>query len=97
MVRQGLPGICLSGPELHMCIDGGLFRRLGLPGEWVATSHQYYIDAAVQLAEDHEMREQWQQYLLDGKCESVLFDGHPEWLEEAVSQLYHISGQEAGK
>ncbi|ECD5544022.1 cobalt ABC transporter permease, partial [Salmonella enterica subsp. enterica serovar Kokomlemle] len=35
VVRQGLPGVCLSGPEVHTHIDEGLFRRLGLPDELI--------------------------------------------------------------
>ncbi|HAV8334108.1 TPA: cobalt ABC transporter permease, partial [Escherichia coli] len=27
-VRQGLPGVCMTGPEVHTHIDEGLFRRL---------------------------------------------------------------------
>ncbi|SRY97603.1 putative glycosyl transferase EtpC [Escherichia coli] len=26
-VRQGLPGVCMTGPEVHTHIDEGLFRR----------------------------------------------------------------------
>ena len=29
-VRQGLPGVCMSGPEVHTHIDEGLFRRLNM-------------------------------------------------------------------
>lgn len=87
VVRQGLPGICLTGPELHTHIDGGLFHRLGLPEDWVTPDYQSYIDAAVLLAEDHEVREQWQQRLLNGQCEAVLFEGHPEWFEQAFTRL----------
>lgn len=88
VIHQGLPGVCLEGPELSSHIDGGLFRRLGLPPEWVAVSHRDYIDAAVQLAEGHEMREGWQQRLLSGSAERVLYEGYPEWFEQAVSRLY---------
>ncbi|HAK6818101.1 TPA: cobalt ABC transporter permease [Salmonella enterica] len=87
VVRQGLPGICLTGPELHTHIDGGLFHRLGLPEDWVTTNYQSYIDAAVLLAEDHEVRENWQQRLLNGHCEAVLFEGRPEWFEQALARL----------
>ncbi|HDC1420828.1 TPA: cobalt ABC transporter permease [Salmonella enterica] len=87
VVRQGLPGICLTGPELHSHIDGGLFHRLGLPDDWVAADYPSYIAAAVRLVEDHEVREGWQARLLSGNCEMVLFKGHPEWFEQAVSRL----------
>ncbi|HAK8205371.1 TPA: cobalt ABC transporter permease, partial [Salmonella enterica] len=42
-VRQGLPGVCMSGPEVHTHIDEGLFRRLGLPEELIAGDRETYI------------------------------------------------------
>ncbi|ENU2135522.1 cobalt ABC transporter permease, partial [Salmonella enterica] len=57
VVRQGLPGVCLSGPEVHTHIDEGLFRRLGLPGALIATNTRTYVDAALRLTEDHDYRE----------------------------------------
>lgn len=87
VVRQGLPGVCLTGPELHTHIDGGLFRRLGLPAQWIAGDYQDYISAAVCLAESHDEREQWQTRLLSEKRENILFNGHPEWFERAISRL----------
>lgn len=87
VVRQGLPGICLTGPELHTHIDGGLFHRLGLPDDWVTTDRQSYINAAVTLVEDHEARESWQQRLLNGNSKTVLFKGHPDLFEQAFAKL----------
>ncbi|HFD9497153.1 TPA: hypothetical protein ACF8KN_005001 [Salmonella enterica] len=53
----------------------------------MTTSYQSYIDAAVLLAEEHEVRERWQQRLLNGNSETVLFKGHPEWFEQAIIRL----------
>ncbi|MBE8614372.1 cobalt ABC transporter permease [Morganella morganii] len=88
VICQGLPGICLTGPELHTHIDGGLFRRLGLPEQWIAENYSDYIAEAVRLAESHDEREQWQALLLSENRENILFDGHPEWFEQAVTRLY---------
>ncbi|MCT6995114.1 cobalt ABC transporter permease, partial [Salmonella enterica subsp. enterica serovar Javiana] len=46
-VRQGLPGVCLTGPEVHSHIDEGLFRRLGLPDELIASDRERYIRAVL--------------------------------------------------
>ena len=34
MASVGLAGVCRTGPQVHEHIDGGLFRRMGLP-EWL--------------------------------------------------------------
>ncbi|EAA9298213.1 cobalt ABC transporter permease, partial [Salmonella enterica subsp. enterica] len=52
-VRQGLPGVCLTGPEVHSHIDGGLFRRLGLPEELITTDDESYVRAVLRLVEEH--------------------------------------------
>lgn len=87
-VRQGLPGVCLTGPEVHTHIDEGLFRRLGLPEELIAADTESYIRAVVRLAEDHAWRESLQQSLLDNDVEQVLFEGHPEKFARVVYDIY---------
>lgn len=87
-VRQGLPGVCMTGPEVHTHIDEGLFRRLGLPEELIATDTELYIRAALLLAEDTEYRELLQQRLRDNDPEKVLFEGHPEKFAEVVYGLW---------
>ncbi|HBB6657812.1 TPA: cobalt ABC transporter permease [Salmonella enterica] len=92
-VRQGLPGVCLSGPEVHSHIDEGLFRRLGLPDELIATDRESYIRAVVRLVEEHDWREMLQHQLLDNDVEQVLFQGHPEKFAEVVYDIHMAEGR----
>ncbi|MED8993389.1 cobalt ABC transporter permease [Escherichia coli] len=92
-VRQGMPGVCMSGPEVHTHIDEGLFRRLGLPEELIARDRESYITAALELAENHVYREELQRHLLSGSVESVLFRGHPEKFADSVRALWLSSSQ----
>lgn len=87
-VRQGLPGVCLTGPEAHSHIDGGLFRRLALPEELIATENEAYIRAVLRLVEEHDWREMLQHQLLDNDVEQVLFRGHPEKFTAAISDVW---------
>ncbi|EJH8997355.1 cobalt ABC transporter permease [Salmonella enterica] len=84
VVRQGLPGVCLSGPEIHTHIDEGLFRRLGLPDALIAGDRESYIRAVLRLAEDTAWRETLQKQLRDNDPEQVLFQGHPEKFVDVV-------------
>ncbi|EBP9945747.1 hypothetical protein V9986_004116 [Salmonella enterica] len=70
--------IWVTGPEVHSHIDEGLFRRLGLPEELIATSYEAYIRAVLRLVEEHDWREILQHRLLDNDVEQVLFEGYPE-------------------
>ncbi|ECL5250911.1 cobalt ABC transporter permease, partial [Salmonella enterica] len=83
-VRQGLPGVCLSGPEVHTHIDEGLFRRLGLPEALIASDTESYIRAVLKLAEDTEWREELQRHLRENDVEQGLFTGHPDKFAEVV-------------
>ncbi|EAO8184565.1 cobalt ABC transporter permease [Salmonella enterica] len=96
VVRQGLPGVCMSGPEVHTHIDEGLFRRLGLPEELIAGDRETYIRAVVRLAEDDAWRESLQAQLRENDPEQVLFTGHPEKFAAAVKALWEasVSGRE---
>ncbi|EKF3854798.1 cobalt ABC transporter permease [Salmonella enterica] len=96
VVRQGLPGVCMSGPEVHTHIDEGLFRRLGLPEELIAGDRETYIRAVVRLAEDDAWRESLQAQLRENDPEQVLFTGYPEKFAAAVKALWEasVSGRE---
>jgi len=86
-VRQGLPGVCLTGPEVHSHIDEGLFKRLGLP-EWLITrSPDEYVKAAVRLAEDHEMRVRLSRQIQKTNPDEILFKGNPQFFVDAVQWL----------
>ncbi|ENP2200681.1 cobalt ABC transporter permease [Salmonella enterica] len=95
-VRHGLPGVCMTGPEVHTHIDEGLFRRLGLPEELIAEDRESYIRAVVKLAEDTNWREWWQKKLSETDVEQVLFRGRPEEFTRVVYELYE-SGKRKGE
>lgn len=90
-VRQGLPGVCLTGPEVHTHIDEGLFRRLGLPEELIAPDREAYIRAVIKLAEETDWREWWQNWLTKTDVEQVLFTGRPEAFADVVHGLWQES------
>lgn len=77
-VRQGLPGVCLSGSEVHEHIDEGLFRRLGLAEELITHNIAEYIAVTVRLINDTDWRNSLRQQLLAIQPDSVLFTGKPE-------------------
>lgn len=77
-MRQGLPGVCLSGAEVHEHIDEGLFRRLGLDEELIAHDLEEYIAVTVRLISDKEWRQSLRQRLLQIQPDNVLFAGKPE-------------------
>ncbi|WP_442879515.1 cobalt ABC transporter permease [Citrobacter sp.] len=86
-VRQGLPGVCLSGSEVFSHIDEGLFHRLGLPDDLITRDTEQYIRAVVRLAEDTDWRESLQKQLRDNDPEQVLFTGRPEQFALKVTEL----------
>lgn len=88
-VRQGLPGVCLTGPEVHTHIDEGLFRRLGLPDTLIAPDIESYIRAALTLIEDDEWRYALQQKLRRDDVEQVLFQGQTDSFVALVEAAYH--------
>ncbi|EDF5515193.1 cobalt ABC transporter permease [Salmonella enterica] len=92
-VRQGLPGVCLTGPEVLSHIDEGLFRRLGLPPELTATDRETYIRATLRLIQEHTWRESLQQSLLENDPDQVLFRGHPEKFARVVRDMYAVRAQ----
>ncbi|MEY4922753.1 MAG: hypothetical protein RLY17_1470 [Pseudomonadota bacterium] len=77
-VRQGLPGVCLSGSEVHEHIDEGLFRRLGLAEELITHNVEEYIAVTVRLISNTDWRNSLRQQLLAIQPDSVLFTGKPE-------------------
>ncbi|MDA5474181.1 glycosyltransferase [Yersinia kristensenii] len=86
-VRQGLPGVCLSGAEVHEHIDEGLFRRLGLDEELIAHDLAEYIAVAVRLITDKKWRNDLRQRLLQIQPDKVLFTGKPQQFGVIVRDL----------
>ena len=86
-VRLGLPGVCLTGAEIHSHIDEGLFRRLGLPLDLVAHSIEEYIAAALALIHNPERRTDLRRRILESRPDEALFQGKPSLFVEAVERL----------
>ncbi|QHB33642.1 glycosyltransferase [Yersinia canariae] len=86
-VRQGLPGVCLSGAEVHEHIDEGLFRRLGLDETLIAHTLAEYIAVTVRLISDKKWRNDLRQRLLQTQPDNVLFTGKPEQFGLIVRDL----------
>jgi hypothetical protein len=86
-VRQALPGICLTGPEVHTHIDEGLFKRLGLPSWTVAKSVDEYVTAVVRLAENSGEREEIARRLQKINPDDILFKGDATLFAESVQWL----------
>ncbi|WP_394853553.1 cobalt ABC transporter permease [Citrobacter freundii] len=87
-VRQGLPGVCMTGPEVHTHIDEGLFRRLKLPESLIAKDTETYIRAALGLIENDEWRHKLQQRLCSEDVEQVLFKGQTDSFVKLVTEAY---------
>ncbi|EBE6614863.1 hypothetical protein CUK41_23985 [Salmonella enterica] len=73
---------------MHSHIDEGLFRRLSLPEEVIATGYEAYIRAVLRLVEEHDWREMLQHQLLDNDVEQVLFEGYPEKFAAVISDVW---------
>jgi hypothetical protein len=86
--RQGLPGVCLTGAEVHSHIDEGFFRRVGLPEWLIARSTDEYVAAAARLAENAGEREALSRRLLKTDPGRVLFSGRPELFGDTVAWLH---------
>lgn len=87
-VRQGLPGVCMTGPEVHTHIDEGLFRRLGLLDSLIAEDAEEYIRAALHLIEDDKWRYELQKQLGCDDQEQALFKGQTESFVALVDKAY---------
>jgi hypothetical protein len=94
-VRQGLPGVCLTGPEVHSHIDEGLFARLGLPAWTVAKSEEEYVAAALRLAEDSSERPALAHHLLKIDPDQILFKGDASLFAESVQWLQRTHAEHA--
>ena len=56
VLLNGVVGVCMQGPHLFESIDQALYRRLGLPDWLIASDEASYIDAAVRLISDGDLR-----------------------------------------
>lgn len=71
----GLPGVCLSGPEVFEHIDEGLFGRMGYPSGLVTRSVADYVQAAASLINNPQVTKNLRQKLKAEKVVDKLFTG----------------------
>jgi len=87
-VRQGLPGVCMTGKEVHSHIDEALFIRLGMPSWTITRSPDEYVKAAVRLAERSSEREKIAKQLLKIDPDAVLFKGDANLFCDAIEWVH---------
>ena len=86
-VSQGLPGVCMTGREVHERLDAALFRRLGLPESLIAADAGQYERAAIELIDDARGRAALTAMILGNGGADALFQGRPERFGPIVERL----------
>jgi len=86
-VFLGLPGVCLTGDEVHSHIDEGLFRRMNFPEFCIANTAEEYVEALVRLVSDGELRKALASELKANRPDRVLYTGAPEKFADIFAQL----------
>ena len=76
-VSQGLPGVCMTGREVHERLDAALFRRLRLPEWLIAADAGQYERAAIGLIDDARGRAALTAMILGNGGADALFQGRP--------------------
>ena len=84
MLEIGLPGVCLSGPQIHEHIDDGIFRRVDMPDWTIAADIEEYVAAALRLIENKSERDQITNNLKSNRLADVLYQGRPDILGEIL-------------
>ncbi|MFW6169363.1 MAG: hypothetical protein ACODAD_02655 [Planctomycetota bacterium] len=85
---QGLPIVCMDGPEVHSHIDTGLLRRIGLPPWLTANNEQEYEDIVLRLIHHDDERVSLGKFLLQQDLDGIFFDGNSHEFAEAVRWIY---------
>ena len=83
----GLPGICLTGDEVHSHIDEGMFRRMNFPEWMIAESIEDYISAALRLIDQPEVRQELSAHIRREKQDEVLYSGNPSAFSKVFKTL----------
>lgn len=86
--RQGLPIVCMDGPEVHSRIDAELLRRIGLPKWLAAHDEQEYEDSVLRLIHHREERMALSKALLEQDLDELFFSGDAKEFAEAVRWMY---------
>lgn len=91
-LRQGLPVIARDCPEPHGRTDSMILRLAGMPEASVVQSERHYIDRALQVIGDDELRVAWSRHALAAEVDRRLFGDASTPLRseviDAVSWLY---------
>lgn len=86
-VYCGLPGVCLSGDEVHAHIDEGMFRRMNFPDWTIARRVEDYVAAVVRLVDDEALRDDLSSRIRTERWDKVLYQGKPEAFSELFRSL----------
>ncbi|MFO7901362.1 MAG: hypothetical protein ACQESR_19410 [Planctomycetota bacterium] len=86
--RQGLPIVCMDGPEVHSRIDAELLRRLGLPRWLAANNEREYEDIVLRLIHNAEERIALGKSLLEQDLDGMFFDGDASEFAKTVRWIY---------
>ena len=86
-VHCGLPGVCLSGDEVHAHIDEGMFRRMNFPDWTIARTVEEYVAAVVRLVDDEALRSDLSTRIRAERWDKVLYQGNPTAFAEVFCSL----------
>ncbi|HEV2680802.1 MAG TPA: hypothetical protein VGV14_09915 [Rhodanobacter sp.] len=86
----GLVGVCKTGPEVLEHIDGALFRRMGQPEWLIARTVDEYIQAAVRLMMDDELRLSLRKALIERNAVDEFYRGQPERFAQVLEALIEV-------
>jgi hypothetical protein len=89
-VYAGLVGVCKTGPEVFEHIDEGLFNRLNFPDWLIAKNNEQYIEAALKLIDNAQLRKELSDQLAGPSAiEKLIFQGRPQILGEMMQGIWH--------
>lgn len=96
-VRLGLPMLAMEGMEPHSRTDLPFLKFIGMP-EWLAAKNeQDYINAALHLIHNDEVRIGLGQQLLNSNIEQALFDSEfkvrPAYFLQTIQAIYQAHEQ----
>lgn len=83
----GMVGVCKTGPEVLEHIDEAMFARLGLPDWLVAQTEEEYVQAALKLIADDQLRLSLRRKMLAGEGAKTFYQGQPELFGQAFLEL----------
>lgn len=88
-LRLGVPVVAMEGLEPHARTDAMLLRRLGMPEWLIAHSVDEYIEAALHLINDDNVREQLSKAATDLSIDTLMFgDGTTPLGSEVVDTVW---------